>query len=56
VAIISSFGASTFQFKINPWSVYLLSPLLLTGCVVAATLLGITGIQSLKISEHIKEV
>lgn len=55
VAIVSSFGATTFHFAVNPWFVYLVSPLLITGCVVAATMLGVSGIQSLKISEHIKE-
>jgi putative ABC transport system permease protein len=55
VAIISSFGAATFHFTVNPWFVYFISPLLITGCVVAATMLGVTGIRSLKISEHIKE-
>ncbi|MBA9086814.1 putative ABC transport system permease protein [Fontibacillus solani] len=55
VAIVSSFGATTFHFAVNPWFVYLVSPLLITGCVVVATMLGISGIQALKISEHIKE-
>ncbi len=55
VAIISSFGATTFHFTINPWFVYLVTPLLIMGCVVTATMLGISGIQALKISEHIKE-
>lgn len=55
VAIVASFGASTFHFIVNQWFVYLASPLLITVCVVAATLLGISRIQALKISEHIKE-
>ncbi|WNS44889.1 FtsX-like permease family protein [Paenibacillus sp. MMS20-IR301] len=55
VAIVSSFGATTFHFSVNPWFVYVTSPLLITVCVVIATLLGISGIQTLKISEHIKE-
>jgi putative ABC transport system permease protein len=55
VAIISSFGATNFHFVVNPWFVYLVSPLLIAGCVVAATILGVSGIQALKISEHIKE-
>lgn len=55
VAIVYSFGATTFHFAVNPWFVYLVSPLLITGCVVAATMLGVSGIQALKISEHIKE-
>ncbi|ETT72192.1 ABC transporter permease [Paenibacillus sp. FSL R7-277] len=55
VAIVSSFGASAFHFEVNPWFVYLFSPLLITGCVVAATRLGSSGIQALQISGHIKE-
>lgn len=55
VAIVSSFGATSFHFVVNPWFVYLGSPLLITGCVVVATMFGISGIQALKISEHIKE-
>ncbi|MDF2938545.1 MAG: transporter permease [Paenibacillaceae bacterium] len=54
VAIVSSFGAAAFHFTVNPWFVYLASPLLIAGCVVAATIVGISGIQALKISEHIK--
>lgn len=55
VAIVSSFGAATFHFAVNPWFVYLVSPLLITCCVFVATMLGVSGIQALKISEHIKE-
>lgn len=55
VAIVSSFGATTFHFAVNPWFVYLVSPLLITGCVVTATMLGVSGIRELVISEHIKE-
>lgn len=56
VAIISSFGATSFDFTITPWFVYFVSPLLITGGVVVATILGIWGVQTIKISEHIKEV
>lgn len=55
VAIVSSFGAAAFHFEVNPWFVYFISPLLIAGCVVAATRLGIAGIQALPISGHIKE-
>ncbi len=55
VAIVSSFGAASFRFTVNPWFVYLISPLLIAGCVVAATLPGISDIRALQISEHIKE-
>lgn len=55
VAIISSFGASTFHFEVNPLFAYLLSPLLIAVCVSAGTLLGIAGIKRLRIPEQIKE-
>jgi putative ABC transport system permease protein len=55
VAIVSSFGASTFHFMVNSWFVYLVSPLLITVCVFVATIVGVSGIQAIKISEHIKE-
>lgn len=55
-ALISSFGATTFHFVVNPFYAYLFAPLLMAVCVYAATLLGVTGIRKLKISEHIKEV
>ncbi|MEK4328161.1 FtsX-like permease family protein [Paenibacillus sp. FSL R7-0312] len=55
VAIVSSFGAATFHFTVDPWFVYLASPLLITGCVIYATMLGVSGIRTLQISEHIKE-
>ncbi len=55
VGLISSFGASTFHFEINPLFAYLFSPALMAVCVYLATRLGISDIFSLKISEHIKE-
>ncbi len=55
VAVISSFGASTFHFVVNPWFAYLFAPLLIATCVYVATRLGISDIRPLKISEHIKE-
>jgi putative ABC transport system permease protein len=55
VALISSFGASAFNFVINPAYVYLLSPLLIALCVYTAMQFGISDIRPLKISEHIKE-
>ena len=55
VAIIAFFGATTFDFVVNRWFVYLASPLLLLVCVIFATRLGVTGIQALKISKYIKE-
>ncbi|HBU11166.1 MAG TPA: ABC transporter permease [Clostridiales bacterium] len=55
VALMSSFGASTFHFEINPLFAYVFSPLLLALCVYVATLLGSADIRRVKISEHIKE-
>lgn len=55
VGLISSFGASTFHFEINPVFAYLFSPALMAVCVYLATRLGIADISSLKISEYIKE-
>jgi putative ABC transport system permease protein len=56
VALISAFGASTFDFVLNPLFSYLLSPALMVVCVFAATWLGTRDIPILKISGHIKEV
>lgn len=53
-AVISSFGASAFQFAVNPLSAYLLSPLLMIGSVLIATLIGTSGAGQIQISENIK--
>lgn len=55
VALISSFGASSIRFAVNPVFAYLFSPILLMLCVFLATLIGTSGISSLKISDYIKE-
>ncbi len=55
IVIVSSFGASAFSFTVNPWFAYLFAPLLIAACVYTATRLGVSGIRSLKISDHIKE-
>ncbi len=55
VAILSAFGASSFDFVVNPLFAYAVSPLLIALCVYIATLLGIRDIGPLKITEHIKE-
>lgn len=54
-AVISSFGASTFQFAVNPLSAYVLSPLMMIGTVLIATIIGTSGAGQIKISEHMKE-
>jgi len=53
--VISSFGASTFEFTIDPISAYLLSPLLMAITVIIATLIGVAHVGHIKISNHIKE-
>lgn len=55
VLLMSSFGVATFHFKINWLFAYLISPLLVGGCVYAATRFGISDIGSIKVSEYIKE-
>ncbi|TCL56850.1 putative ABC transport system permease protein [Kineothrix alysoides] len=55
VAIVSAFGATAFNFVVNPFFAYMVSPLLIATCVYIATLLGVSDIRPLKISEHIKE-
>ncbi|MNP24623.1 FtsX-like permease family protein [compost metagenome] len=53
--MISSFGASSFNFEVNPLTAYLLSPLLMILVVLIATMFGISGAGQIKISENIKE-
>ncbi len=55
VAILSAFGASSFNFVVNPLFAYIVSPLLIAVCVYIATMRGVSDITPLKISEHIKE-
>jgi putative ABC transport system permease protein len=54
-AVIAAFGAATFEFVINPWFAYLLSPLLLAAVTLAATIAGTLDAGQIKISENIKE-
>lgn len=53
--IISSFGASSFKFVINPLSAYVLCPLMMIGSVLIATIIGTSGTGKIQISENIKE-
>ena len=53
--VIASFGASSFKFVINPLGAYIVSPLLLTIAVLAATLIGTRNAGQLNIYQHIKE-
>ncbi|MEH7014520.1 FtsX-like permease family protein [Neobacillus niacini] len=54
-ALISSFGASTFNFTVNPLIAYLLSPLMMIITVLFATIIGTSSAGQIKISENIKE-
>lgn len=54
-AVISSFGAAAFRFTVEPLAAYLLNPLMMTGTVLIATILGTLGAGRITISEHIKE-
>lgn len=53
--VISTLGASTFDFVINPLTAYVLAPLLMAIAVLAATIIGTARAGSIKIPEHIKE-
>lgn len=53
-AIISSFGADSFKFTVNPLSAYLLCPLMMVGAVLLATISGTSGAGQIKIPENIK--
>lgn len=53
--MISSFGATTFHFTVNPLAAYLISPLLMVCAVLIATIIGTSNVGKIKISEHIKE-
>lgn len=53
--VISSFGASTFEFMIDPLTAYVLSPLLMLASVFIATVIAVSHAGQIKISDHIKE-
>lgn len=48
-AVISWFGASSFQFTVNPLTAYLLCPLMMACSVLIATLVGTSGVEPIKI-------
>ncbi|MBD8005649.1 ABC transporter permease [Bacillus norwichensis] len=54
-AVISSFGASTFKFVVDPLSAYLLSPLMMICSVIIATIIGTLGAGQIKIAQNMKE-
>jgi putative ABC transport system permease protein len=53
--VISSLGAASFKFVINPLAAYIVSPLLLTIAVFAATFIGTRKAGQINIYQHIKE-
>lgn len=54
-AAISSLGAASFRFTVNPLFTYVLSPLLLLAAALAATVRGTRGAGRVLISDSIKE-
>ncbi len=54
-SVIASFGASSFEFVVNPLAAYLLSPLLMVCAVLAATIFGTVDAGKIRISENIQE-
>ena len=53
--VIASFGASSFDFVVNPLAAYLISPLLMMFSVLIATIFGTLDVAQIKIFENIKE-
>lgn len=52
---IASFGAASFQFEVNPISAYLVSPVMMAGAVLTATIIGTSGIKRITIFDNIRE-
>lgn len=53
--VISSFGAASFRFEVDPRSTYLLCPMMMVCSVLIATIFGTSGAEKIKISQNIKE-
>ncbi|KAB3525511.1 ABC transporter permease [Alkaliphilus serpentinus] len=53
--VISGFGASSFQFEVNPFSAYILCPLLMIVSVMITTMIATSVARQIKITESIKE-
>jgi len=53
--VIASFGASSFTFIVNPAFAFLLSPLLMAGVTLSATIFGTLDAGHITISNNIKE-
>jgi putative ABC transport system permease protein len=54
-SVVASFGASSFDFVVNPLTAYLISPLLMVFSVLMATFFGTLDAAQIKIFENIKE-
>ena len=54
-AAIANFGATTFEFTVNPWFAYLLAPLMMACVVLVSTVISTLDAGQIKIAEHIKE-
>ncbi len=54
-AVIASFGASSFEFVINPYFAYLFSPLMMGVATLLATIAGTWDAGQISVSENIKE-
>lgn len=54
-AVLSSFGASSFEFEVQPLSAYLFSPLMMIGAVLVATMIGTSRAGEIQIANHLKE-
>lgn len=52
--VISSFGASSFRFIVDPLSAYLFCPLMMACVMVIATIIGTSGTEKIKISANIR--
>ena len=55
-AVLSSLGAASFRFRINPLYSFLLCPLWMVCSVLGAALTGVQAVKRINTGEHLKEV
>lgn len=55
-AVLSSLGAASFHFRINPLYSFLLCPLWMVCSVLGAALAGVQAVKRINTGEHLKEV
>ncbi|MCF7933383.1 MAG: ABC transporter permease [Spirochaetia bacterium] len=53
--VIAAFGAASFSFTIDPFTAYLISPLMMAAAVLAATGIGVSRAGHITMIDHIKE-